>query len=172
MFKTPFRFSLIVLIAGLLILGSVPQSARAAAPANIRIYVGLGTGTDDQQRKDEETLIKQWNDKNPDIQVQFEYQDNATARDVLLTQIAGGNAPDIVGPVGIGGLNQTGDLWADLSRYIAQDRASLKQDDFEAATLKLYQLNGKDIAIPLGIYPSFIYADKDLFDQAQMPLPP
>ena len=91
---------------------------------------------------------------------------------MLLTQIAGGNAPDIVGPVGIGGLNETGDLWADLSKYITQDSATLKLADFEQSTLDLYRLGSKKIAIPLGVYPSFMYVNKDLFDQAQMPLPP
>ncbi|HVO41213.1 MAG TPA: extracellular solute-binding protein, partial [Aggregatilineales bacterium] len=30
----------------------------------------------------------------------------------------------------------------------------------------------KDVAVPLGIYPSFMFVNKDLFDQASMPLPP
>jgi multiple sugar transport system substrate-binding protein len=146
--------------------------AQAANVVNLRIFVGLGTGTDDNQRTDEDALAKLWNDAHPDIQIKFEYNDYSTARDVLLTQIAGGQAPDIVGPVGIGGLNSTGDLWADLGANIKKDTASLKLDDFEKATLGLYQLNGKDIAIPLGIYPSFMYVNKDLFEQASQPLPP
>src|SRR5256885_13317014 len=100
----------LILVLALLTL-ALPQQAHAAV-TNIRIFVGLGTGTDDTQRKDADALIKEWNDAHPDIQIKFEYNDYATAKDVLLTQVAGGNAPDIVGPVGISGLNETGDLWA------------------------------------------------------------
>jgi len=167
------RFSLLLtslLVCALLLPAQLKSNAQS--PVNIRIFVGLGTGTDDTQRKDQEALAKIWNDANPDIQIKFEFNDYATARDVLLTQIAGGNAPDIVGPVGIGGLNSTGNLWADLTQYIAQDKAALKLDDFEPATIQLYQLEGKDIAIPLGIYPSFMYINTDLFEQASVALPP
>jgi hypothetical protein len=88
------------------------------------------------------------------------------------TQIEGSNPPDIVGPVGIVGINSTGDLRADLSKYIAKDKAELKLDDFDPATLGMFALGGKEIAIPMGIYPSFMYVNKDIFDAAQIPLPP
>src|SRR5689334_1883441 len=81
--------------------------AKAADVVNLRIFVGLGTGTDDEQRTAQDALAKEWNDAHPAIQIKFEYNDYATARDVLLTQIAGDHSPDIVGPVGIGGLNST-----------------------------------------------------------------
>src|SRR5215813_13367942 len=127
-----FRVLLTIGLMFALALASAPrQIANAADPVNIRIFVGLGTGTDDTQVKQEDALAKEWNDANPDIQIKFEPNAYDTARDVLLTQVAGDNAPDIVGPVGIGGLNSTGDLWADLSKYVAHDQADLKLDDFE-----------------------------------------
>lgn len=165
----------IVTVAGIMALTLVSVPARistAAGPVNLRIFVGLGTGTDEGQVKQEDALAKQWNDANPDIQIKFDYNDYNTSRQVLLTQVAADNAPDLVGPVGISGLNSTGDLWADLSQYIAQDKASLNFSDFDPSTLTLYQLNGKDIAIPLGLYPSFMYVDKDLFQAAGVKLPP
>src|ERR1051325_8252718 len=119
-----------VSVFGLILL---PSFANAQSPTNIRIYVGLGTGTDDNQRQAEDELAKEWNDSNPDIQIKFDYNDYASARDVLLTQNAGGNSPDIVGPVGIGGLNSTGNLWADLTTYIQQDKTELNLDDLEPA---------------------------------------
>ncbi len=173
MSRSRFRTLLTVGLMLALALASAPrQVANAANPVNIRIFVGLGTGTDTSQTPEEDALAKEWNDKNPDIQIKFDYNDYNTAREVLLTQAQGGNVPDIVGPVGIGGLNETGDLWADLSKNVAADKASLKLDDFEKQTLDLYQLGGKDIAIPLGVYPSFVYVDKDIFDAAGLKLPP
>jgi multiple sugar transport system substrate-binding protein len=170
MLSKTFRVPLILVL--ILVLAAAPLASRAQSPVNLRIFVGLGTGTDEKQRNDQDALAKVWNDQHPDIQIKFEYNDYATSREVLLTQVAAGNVPDIVGPVGIGGLNSTGDLWADLSSYIEKDKAELKLDDLEKATLELYQLNGKDIAIPLGVYPSFIFANKDLFEAAGAALPP
>jgi multiple sugar transport system substrate-binding protein len=169
--KTRLFTSIFFSIALIASLATQAQPAKAA-PTQIRIYVGLGTGTDEQQRIDQDALAKAWNDNHSDIQITFQYNDYATARDVLLTQVAANTPPDIVGPVGIGGLNSTGDLWADLTTYIAQDKAELNMSDFDAATLNLYELNGKDIAIPLGIYPSFMFVNKDIFDAAQVALPP
>jgi multiple sugar transport system substrate-binding protein len=170
--KNLFRMTaFLVSIFGLTLLLTF-SVANAQSVTNIRIYVGLGTGTDDNQRQAEDALAKEWNDANADIQIKFDYNDYSSARDVLLTQNAGGNSPDIVGPVGIGGLNSTGNLWADLSTYIQQDKAELNLDDLEPATLQLYQLGGKDIAIPLGVYPSFMFVNKDLFSQAEATLPP
>src|SRR5450432_3023981 len=138
MLKSRFRMLLTTALLLALVFAAVPrQVANAADPVTIRIFVGLGTGTEDAQQKAQDALAKLWNDKNPDIQIKFEYNDYNSARDVLLTQVAAGNAPDIVGPVGIGGINSTGDLWADLSKYVAQDKAELKLDDFDAATLGL-----------------------------------
>ncbi len=168
-----FRVSMMIATLTALVAAVSPLGmAHAANPTTIRIYVGLGTGTDTDQITAENALAKQWNDANPDIQIKFDVVSYDTARDVLLTQVAGDNPPDIVGPVGISGLNSTGDLWQDLTSYIAKDKAALNLNDFEPATLNLYQLNGKEIAIPLGVYPSFMYVNKDIFTQAQLPLPP
>src|SRR6267154_1407074 len=126
MSRSRFRTLLTVGLMLALALASAPrQVANAANPVNIRIFVGLGTGTDTSQTPEEDALAKEWNDKNPDIQIKFDYNDYNTSRDVLLTQVAGDNVPDIVGPVGISGLNSTSDLWADLTPYINKDKASL-----------------------------------------------
>src|SRR5579859_2527611 len=98
MFRKLLRSSALVFAILTLVVVSLPHSlASAAAVTNIRIFVGLGTGTDPNQVKDADALIQKWNSANPDIQVKFDYNDNATARDVLLTQVAGDQVPDIVG---------------------------------------------------------------------------
>ncbi|HVO41507.1 MAG TPA: ABC transporter substrate-binding protein, partial [Aggregatilineales bacterium] len=138
MSKNLLRLLALMVTALVLAVSAFPRIPAAAANVvNLRIFVGLGTGTDDTQRQGQDALAKEWNAKHPDIQIKFEYNDYATARDVLLTQVAGGQAPDIVGPVGIGGLNETGDLWADLGAYIKKDTAALNLSDFEKATLGL-----------------------------------
>src|SRR5438270_11032579 len=77
------------------------QNANAADVVNLRIFVGVGTGTHPNDMAVENKLADQWNAAHPDIQIKFDYNDNSTARSILLTQVAGDNAPDIVGPIGI-----------------------------------------------------------------------
>ena len=47
------------------------------------------------------------------------------ANDALATEIASGNGPDIVGPVGIGGANAFHGQWLDLGPLIAKNNYDL-----------------------------------------------
>jgi multiple sugar transport system substrate-binding protein len=149
-----------------------PAQAQSE-PTNIRIFVGLGTGTGEEQQTVQNDLAAQWNAENADIQITFDYYDSATASDAFLTQVASGNPPDIVGPAGIANLYTYVDAWADLSSYIEQDAEVLNLSDFDERTLQLYQLpSGQTFSVPLGIYPSVLYVNEDLFRAAEVPLPP
>lgn len=165
--------SFVLLVAVLLVLSNVPLTARAADPVQLRIFVGLGTGTHDTDKVVEDALAKKWNDAHPDIQIKFDYNDNSTARDVLLTQAASDTPPDIAGPAGIRAVNETGQLWADLTPYIEKDKAALNLDDYDPAVLSLFKsLGGKNLSVALGIYPSFMWINEDIFKAADVPLPP
>jgi len=155
-----------------LALSALPINAQAA-PVTINIYVGLGTGTHPDQKPPQDALAKQWNAAHPDIQIKFVYNDHTNARDEILTEIQGDNPPDLVGPVGIKGTYETPQLWADLSPYIQKDQASLSLDQYDPATLKVFKdAGGKNLSLALGIYPSAMFVNEDIFKAAQIPLPP
>ncbi len=165
------RMSLMLVITLALILSVAP--VRAQSPVTVRIFVGVGTGDRPDQQPQEEALAKQWNDANQDIKIQFDYYQNAVARDQLITQVAGGNPPDIVGPIGIRGVFSTPELWADLAKYIEQDKAELKLDDYDENVLKTFQAaGGVNLSVALGIYPSSLWINEDAFKAADVPLPP
>lgn len=67
---------------------------------------------------------------------------------------------------------EVSDLWADLTSYIERDSAELALDDFDAASLNLYELGDKTIALPFGVYPSFMYVNETIFNDAGVELPP
>jgi len=169
-----FRISIITAVLFAIVMSAAPGSSlRAADPVNIRIFVGLGTGTHDTDIAVENALAKEWNDAHPDIQIKFDINDNGTARDVLLTQASSDNPPDIAGPAGIRAVNETGQLWADLTSYIEKDKAELNLDDYDPAVLDLFKsLGGKNLSVALGIYPSFMWVNEDVFKAAEVPLPP
>jgi len=151
---------------------ATPVAKAQGEPVTIQIYVGLGTGYLPEQQATQNELAEEWNAAHDDIKIAFEFHDNDTARDELLTRVAAGDAPCIVGPAGVRSVYETSNLWADLSAYIERDGADLALDDFDAASLNLYELGDRTIALPFGVYPSFVYVNESIFNDAEVELPP
>src|SRR6266487_4600207 len=84
----------------------------------IRWYCCLGTGEESSQLEVEQKIVEQFNASHPKIQLIFEAVTYNAARDTLATEIAAGNPPDIVGPVGVGGAEAFHGQWLDLSDLI------------------------------------------------------
>jgi multiple sugar transport system substrate-binding protein len=137
----------------------------------IRWFVGLGTGAQPDQIADEQAVVADFNASQDKITLSLEIYQNTTAYDILSTQIAAGNPPDIIGPVGFRGFYSYGDQLLDLAPYMA--KANFDTSDMDAAILDAYKEGfGGQVGIPFAIYPSFIYYNKDLFDEANVPYPP
>jgi multiple sugar transport system substrate-binding protein len=97
--------------------------------------------------------------------------DNEVAYDTLATQIAAGNAPDIVGPVGIRGRDSFRGAWLDLQPLIDANNYDLTA--FDEGLVKFYQDKEEgQLGIPFAIFPSFVLYNKDLFDEGGFPYPP
>ena len=137
----------------------------------IRWFVGLGTGAQPDQIADEQAVVAAFNESQDEIVLSLEIYQNTTAYDILSTQIAAGNPPDIIGPVGFRGFYSYGDQLLDLEPYIAE--SGFDVSDLDPALLEAYKEGfGGQVGIPFAIYPSFIYYNKDLFDEAGLPYPP
>ncbi|MEM9773534.1 MAG: sugar ABC transporter substrate-binding protein, partial [Chloroflexota bacterium] len=80
----------------------------------IRWFVGLGTGSNEDQIPGQDAVVEAFNASQDRIELVVEYVDNAQATDILNTQIAGGNSPDIIGPVGVAGRAAFTDAILDL----------------------------------------------------------
>jgi multiple sugar transport system substrate-binding protein len=147
----------------------------------VRWFVGLGTGERPNHIGVEQAVVDtfnaQHNPKSPDyvagnsdIVLSLEIYRNAVAYDTLATQIATGNAPDIIGPIGIRALQSFGDQLLDLSGYITSNNVDLSA--IPKGLVDVYNVGGKQIGIPMAVYPSFIYYNKTLFKEAGVPEPP
>lgn len=151
----------------------VPTQEAAAAPkepVEIRWYVGLGVGTNEQERKAQDEVVAAFNASQNRIKLVLEIVDVDTAYQQLATEIAAGNPPDVVGPVGIYGRDYYKGAWLDMKPLV--DASKYDLSDFDPALLKFYDVEGEMLGIPFGIYPSFVYVNKDLFDEAGLPYPP
>lgn len=154
--------------------GTPAASATAAAsqgsgePVEIEWFVGLGTGENEEQIPVEEAVVAAFNESQDGIELILTVVDNTEASDTLATRIAAGDAPDIIGPIGIRGLQSFGDQLLDLSPYIG----SVDLSEIDQALIDVYKVDGKQIGIPMAVYPSFFYYNKTLFDEAELAYPP
>lgn len=163
------KLSRFALVLGLLMLVSV--TAFAQDKVQIRWYVGLGAGTDAPVIEAQQAIVDEYNASQSEIEVILEIVDNTQAYDVLATQIAAGNAPDIVGPMGIRGRASFPGAWMDLTPQIEANSYDLS--DFDPALVDFYKVEGEgQLGIPFAVFPSFMMYNKEIFDEAGIPYPP
>ncbi len=137
---------------------------------SIRWFVGLGAGSDAGQILVEQQVVDDFNLSHADIELMLEVQPNASARATLADEIANGNAPDLVGPVGWAGSNAFHGQWLDLSSLIAS--TSYDTGQFNPALVNMYQTEEGQVGLPFGVYPGVVYYQKALFDAAGLHYPP
>ena len=138
----------------------------------VRWFVGLGAGGQPQQLQTEAEFVDAYNKSQKDVYIALEIYNNNVAANILKTQIAAGNAPDIIGPVGVEGLNLFRDQLLDLQPLI--DKTGYKVDGVDPKLVDFFKLGegGATIGVPFATYPSYLYFNKDLFDEAGLPYPP
>jgi multiple sugar transport system substrate-binding protein len=133
-------------------------------------YIGLGAGAQPAQIPPEKAFVEKFNASQKEIQLIPIIVDNKYARDNLTAQIAAGNSPDIVGPVGTEGRAAFPGAFLDLDPLIKEFNYDTK--DIDPAFLEFYKEEGKVVGLPFAIFPEFVYVNKDLFKEAGMNLPP
>ncbi len=165
------RKSKLITLLVLLLLVMAVSMAQAQDRVRVRWYVGLGAGTDAPLVAAQEEIVADFNASQDNIELVLEIVDNEQAYDVLSTQIAAGNAPDIVGPMGIRGRASFPGAWLDLSALI--EAGSYDLSDFDPALVDFYKVEGAgQLGIPFAVFPSFLMYNVDLFDEAGIPYPP
>ncbi len=184
------RLALAGATAVLLLAASLPAAAQSPAPSAtpaptifttgpasvppgvtlIRWFCCLGTGDQPEQVAVERAVIDEFNVAHSNIQIAFEAVPYLGARDALATEIASGNPPDIVGPVGIGGANAFGDEWLDLAPLIAKTGYDLGQ--YQQGAVDFYKIGDQQIGIPFAIYPSELWFKRGMFEEIGLNPPP
>jgi multiple sugar transport system substrate-binding protein len=150
-----------------------PDSSEPVAgdPVEIHWFCCLGAGDSPEQVPTEEAVVEAFNATHDDIELVLEVVDYDSAFDVMSTQIAGGNAPDIVGPVGVSGAEAFHGQWLDLTDLIESSGYDLGQ--FSEGSVEFYNVGGEgQVGLPFAIYPSMLYYHRDMFDEAGLEYPP
>ncbi len=148
---------------------STPEPTGPAV--TITWFCCLGTGEDPSQQTVEKAIIDEFNKAHKHIQIKFEVNTYDGARDKLSTELASGNGPDIVGPVGVGGSEAFHGQWLDLAPYIQKYGFDLSQ--YDQSAVKFYEQGGEgQIGLPFAVYPSELYYQRAMFDEAGLEYPP
>jgi multiple sugar transport system substrate-binding protein len=141
----------------------------------VRWFIGLGTGGKPEQIAAELKVATDFNadPANKDkVYLSTEIYDNNVAANQLQIEIAAGNPPDIIGPVGVEGLNIFRSQILDLAPLVAKNAYDTSNIDPKLVELWKMGEGNALIGLPFATYPSFMYFNKKLFDEAKLPYPP
>ena len=134
-------------------------------PKDAKIVLRVGTGDSGEGLNPHQDIIARFEEKNPDIIVQLEAVAGRDYYTRLLTQIAAGDAPDIM---------QIGDdavpMFVDKGAFVALDDYIKGKDPLD---LKIYlpgllkpgQYNGKQWLLPKDFTPLGVIYNKKIFDK-------
>ena len=150
---------------------SGPATVPPGGPVAIKWFCCLGGGDDSSQQKTFADLIKTFNATHPNIKVVFDHTAYEGARQAFSVKLVSGNPPDIVGPLGVGGASAFEGQWLDLQPYV--DKSGIDLSQYDQAAVNLYKAGGQGLlGIPFAIYPSELYYQPDMFDEAKLEYPP
>ena len=151
-----------------LVVGACGGSKSSGGGAvTVRWFVGLGSGTQPSQIDAQKKFVADYNKANKSIQIKLEIIPSSNATDTLKTEMAAGNAPDIIGPVGVGGRNGFYGTLADLTKLASDNKFDLTQ--FPTDMVNILKQGDSLVSLPYAIYPAFILYNKDLFGHASLP---
>jgi multiple sugar transport system substrate-binding protein len=159
------RYLLLITLICLLIV--VPVAAQDKV--HVVIFVGMGTGTDPDQIPAQEALAEKFNSTHDTIEIEFLIVPHDEYSTRYLAMLAGGNAPQLVGPNGASTVAQFFDSWADITPFIEAENYDVS--DFYGPALELNEYPDKNTGLPLGLYPSFVLYNIDLFDSEGVDYP-
>ena len=167
-FLTVFKVALLLAVSSMAFLGC---GSKKSSRVKVRWFVGLGAGSDEPTYAPQKAVVDKFNKSQDEIELVLEIVDNDQAFQTLATQISGCNAPDVVGPVGIRGRDSFKGAWLDLDPLVKESGFDLSK--YDKSMVELYRDSDDGlIGLPFGIYPSYLYVNKELFEEAGIPLPP
>ncbi|MFQ3536391.1 MAG: extracellular solute-binding protein [Aggregatilineales bacterium] len=161
----------VLFLAAVIALMPALSNVKAQNRTVVTWFVGIGTGAQPAQIEVQNRVVEAFNASQDEIELKINIAASyESAFDVLATLFAAGDAPDIVGPVGFMGSNSFPDAWLDLTELVEKYNYDLSQ--FPENLLKLYRAEEGLLGIPFAVFPSLIFYNKDLFDEAELPYPP
>jgi multiple sugar transport system substrate-binding protein len=151
--------------------GAEESEPATGEVVEIRWFCCLGAGDDPHQVEVQQSVVDAFNESHSDIHVTLEVVEYEEANDILAVQLNSPNPPDVVGPAGITGAQSFGGQWLDLQPLVDATGYDLTQ--FPESAVELYRSDEFGLeGIPFAIFPSMLYYQRDMFDEADLEYPP
>jgi len=152
----------------------VLTGGEGCAPGSTKVtwFVGLGAGTQPDQVPVEKAWVDKFNKSQTEacVILNVVFNTGQNSYDALRAMIAAGNAPEIVGPVGKAGRASFQGAYADVAALAKT--AGFDLTKYDPALLDFTKDEGVLVGIPFALFPSVMYYNKALFDEAKLPYPP
>jgi len=150
---------------------AAPAAEATAAPAAAKEKVQLRfvvMDYDEKMRPDTQALVDEFNASQDEIEVKLDVYGWGEGHDTLLTQISGGQAPDLAN----GNAQWVGE-WSGINEVQPLDDLLSKEflANFVPAGLQAFTIDGKLMAMPYFLDPRALYYRKDLFEKAVLKAP-
>jgi multiple sugar transport system substrate-binding protein len=149
----------------------VPEEPPDTGPVKVVIFVGFGTGTSPEQQAVHAEIQDLYNSTHDNIQIEFltvPWEERITK---YSTMLAADQPPDILLPIGVGGISEFYKGWMDLTPMIEADNYDMSR--FVGKTVDIHNYPGQGVlGLPLCVYPSAVYYNVDIFDAAGVDYPP
>jgi multiple sugar transport system substrate-binding protein len=148
-----------------------PADEPSGDRTTVTWFVGLGTGSQEAQIPPAQALVDEFNESQDEIKLEVQFVDNNTAKEALATSIAGGNPPDLIGPVGRDGAQAFSGQYLDLNPLIESSGIDLSL--YEAEQIEARKnADGEIDSLPFASFPAALFYNTDLFEEAGLPEPP
>ncbi len=137
----------------------------------VTIFVGFGTGTSAEQIAVHEEIANEFNAQSDRIKVEFLTVPYAENQAKFSTMLAADMPPEICMPIGVAGVARNFEAWEDITPYIERDNYDMSV--FSGLTVEIHHYPEKgQLGLPIGIFPTVIFYNEDLFDAAGVDYPP
>jgi multiple sugar transport system substrate-binding protein len=118
----------------------------------------------------EELVAKEYEKRNPNTKVKLTIVPNDQLDQKLSTRIASGDTPDVIfANWAVGGFGTYWKQLLDITPYIELEPDVLK--GFNEKILDIYKRDGRQYGLPVLSLGSFLFYNKDLYDEAGLPYP-
>lgn len=163
--KKPLLFALLI---ALLLL---PACGPAESPSNGSVEVIWYVRQDAVEQQWQNGVITDFESKVPGIKIQLEVVTAEEFDSRMQVMAASGTPPDVYTHGGASGFVDyvQRDLAADLTPFIERDKYNL--DDFEPSAIDPFVIEGRVYGLPMQTMGSYIFYNKDLFDQVGIAYP-
>lgn len=148
----------------------VEKEVKPAEKVMVTIFVGMGTGTAPEQQAVQNALGEEWNAVHDDIKMEYMYVPHAESRTKWAAMLAAGTPPAINMPSGVEQVGRFRDTNLDIGPYLKRDNYDLS--DFGDLIPEVGKYQGVTYGVVMGVYPSVLYYNEDLFDDAGVDYPP